>query len=80
MRDKKVLAERKAVFESKFNSFLNKAVAAPYFFELQKTFVTEKAENAIVVEMLAMASGFKIAAKYSVRTIIEVYQPDSAVA
>ena len=46
-----------------------------YHFEIQKTFLTEKAENALVIETLSMATGFKIAKKYDVRTLIEIYMP-----
>ena len=70
-----VLAERKTVFESKFSHMLVKPLVGMqvYHFELQKTFLTLKAENALVVETLSMATGFKIAEKYSVRTMIELY-------
>ena len=40
-----VLAERKVIYESKFDGYIEKALAAHIYFELQKTFLLRKAEN-----------------------------------
>ena len=76
---KRVLAELSTIYESTFKSFLAQISGSTIFYELQKTYLTEKAENALVLHQVAKASGFKAADSYTIKSIIEVYQPDSAV-
>ena len=79
MMGRKVLAERTTVFESNFKDFLSQTIAAPFFFEMQRSYLTVKAENAIIINQIATGSGFKISKHYDIEHIIEIYQPDPKV-
>ena len=75
-KGKPVLAESKVIYESQFHGFMVQKMAANIFFEIQTTYLTEKAENAIVMHKVALASGFVAAKHYKVLNTVEIYQPD----
>ena len=76
---KKVLAERKTLYESTFTGHLARLSGAAIFYELQKTFLLQKAQNSLIIETFSIATGFKIAEKYTVQQVIELYKPDPEV-
>ena len=78
-RGQKVLAERKTLYESTFSGHLAKLSGAAIFYELQKTYLLQKAKNSLIIETFNIATGFKIAENYTVQQVIEVYKPDPEV-
>lgn len=75
-----ILAERRILYESTLKGYMTRLLALPIFIENQKSYLTERAENAIVLHQFAMANGFNSANNYDIESIIEVYQPDLEVA